>query len=157
MFEQVSKSKNYDLSRSVESEIATSESIWALWTDVNNWPAWDHGLQECTLEGEVKVGQTFKLTPKNGIQFTTEITELKENERFCDLTKTPFGKIVGSHIVEQTKNGIKVTHVIHAEVSGEKVDFFEKNLLPKWENGLLNTVQNIVHMAEQMCKGLELS
>ena len=43
---------------------AAPEHVFALWADVQNWPAWDASLVETTLAGPFAAGTTGTLHPR---------------------------------------------------------------------------------------------
>ena len=45
---------------------ASPERIWAIWTDVDRWSAWDTELSHADLEQPFSLGAVGKLTPKKG-------------------------------------------------------------------------------------------
>lgn len=152
MFKKASSEavKKYALSRSAVSQKITPAQVWAIWTDVNNWPTWDKGLEYCKLEGEFKQGATFSLKPMGApMELKTTLIEVEPNSHFKDTTSLPLGTVEVTHKVEKTDDGVKVTHTIEAEIFEEKVPAFEGTLWAKWQTGLPNSVQNIVTLAEE--------
>lgn len=158
MFKTVNAIKQYCLSRSVISNKITCEEVWNVWKDVNNWPSWDKGLETCKLEGKFAVGESFSLKPINApMSLTTTILEIKENSMFKDSTKMPLGTIEVTHEVIKTNEGVKLTHSIKADVFEDKIQAFENGLWLKWQNGLQNSVNNIVEIIEESKKNTPIS
>lgn len=141
--------KLYQLHHSVSSNKITTEDIWNLWSDVNNWTSWDKGLEECQLTGDFVVGATFSLRPLGGKDLTTTIIEAIPHQKFVDKTEMPFGTIQVTHEILSADEGLTVKHSIDADIHPEKIELFEKTLWGKWQKGLPNSVENIVRMAEE--------
>ncbi len=86
------------------------ETIWKIWTDVNNWPKWHGDLDYCKLEGEFKVGNFFMLKPKGVSPVKILLTEIIEGHYFTDCTKFWGAKMYDTHSMEQTPEGLKLTN-----------------------------------------------
>ena len=128
---------------------ADATKIWSLWSDVNNWPVWDEGLESCSLEGAFKSGDAFLLKPRGVENFIrAEFTDVSFNRGFTDITKLPFGELRAIHSYETDANGNSVTHTIEADVDEAQSDFFAKAIWAGMDVGLPQSVRNIVRLAE---------
>lgn len=96
-------------SHSVVTKEVTKEQIWKLFADVNNWPAWDKGVEFAKLEGKFEKGNHFMFQPKGGPQLKIKIVEAIENQNFTDFIKFPLAKMYGEHLFEETADGLKMT------------------------------------------------
>ena len=38
-----------------------AENVWKVWTDINQWHMWQPDIEYAKLDGDFKVGNTFKL------------------------------------------------------------------------------------------------
>src|SRR5438067_512746 len=116
--------RTFQISHS-EPTKATPEQIWALWSDINNWPQWDLGLEACRLEHNFAAGNTFTLRPRGSDQdITAELKVVEPNRRFSDTTQLPFGTLQAIHEVERQGDTTKVTHTIVAQIAEEHAAFF---------------------------------
>jgi hypothetical protein len=88
---------------------ATSEQMWKLFQDVNNWNKWDSGIDYAKMEGDFRQGNHFLLKPKNGPKVKIELVEAVKNRKFTDLTRFPLAKMYGEHTFEETPEGLKIT------------------------------------------------
>jgi hypothetical protein len=132
-----------------EPTTAQAAQVWALWTDVNNWPDWDVGLEQCAIDGAFEAGNGFTLRPRGAPEaIRAELTEVKPNEGFVDETTLPFGVLRAKHAFIKGSDGNAVTHTIEADVAPEKADFFAKVIWSGMETGLPESVRNIVKAAE---------
>ena len=74
-----------------------AERVWKLWTDVNQWHTWQSDIEYANLEGEFKVGNTFRLKPKGGPRVSIEIVKVEVGRQFTDLTRFPGARMFGCH------------------------------------------------------------
>jgi hypothetical protein len=87
-----------------------SEDIWRIWTDVNSWPTWHSDLDYCKLEADFKVGNHFILKPKGINPVKIVLTEINEGYSFTDCTSFFGAKMVDTHAMEETADGLKLTN-----------------------------------------------
>ncbi len=91
------------------TKLATKEQIWKLFADVNNWNKWDDGIEYAQMEGDFIAGNHFILKPKDGPKVKIKLIETVKNRKFVDLTVFPLAKMTGTHIFEETPDGLKMT------------------------------------------------
>lgn len=147
--EPAKATKAYALEYSTHLPLGSESFVWALWTDVANWPSWDKGLESCKIEGEFLPGKSFLLRPKGApTDLTTILLEVEAEKYFKDRTLMPLGIIEVSHRLNVDNEYLCLTHKIDAQIYVEKVPAFEATLLTKWQAELPNSVHNI---AEIVC------
>ncbi len=89
------------------------ETLWKLWTDVNNWPTWHGDLEYCTLKGPFEVGNYFLLKPKGIKPVKIVLTEIEEGRKFTDCTTFFGAKMYDTHEIEETKGGdLRLTNTL---------------------------------------------
>jgi len=88
------------------------ETIWKLWTDVNNWAQWHGDLDYCKIEGDFVIGNHFLLKPKGVSAVKIELTEIEEGRKFTDCTKFFGAKMYDTHELEETKEGLLLTNTL---------------------------------------------
>ncbi len=88
----------------------SKERIWALWTDVNNWPQWHGDLDYCKLEGTFAVGNHFMLKPKGAPAVKITLTEIIDGHEFTDCTHFFGAKMYDTHKMEETLNGLRLSN-----------------------------------------------
>lgn len=88
------------------------EDVWKVWTDVNNWPTWHGDLEYCKLEGPFKVGNFFMLKPKGVGAVKIMITDIQEGYSFTDCTSFFGAKMIDTHALEETSEGLKLTNTL---------------------------------------------
>lgn len=87
----------------------TREKIWAIWSDINNRPAWDLDTEWAELKGPFKEGAVFRFKPKGGPRLSMTITECTPNVSFTDCYKFPFARLYGSHSMKIVPEGLQIT------------------------------------------------
>lgn len=88
------------------------ETIWQLWSDINNYTQWHDDLEYCTLKGDFIVGNYFMLKPKNSPVVKVVITELIKYKKFADCTTFFGAKMYDIHELEETAEGLRITSTI---------------------------------------------
>ena len=95
---------------------ASPEAVFALWADVEGWPAWDASLVATTLAGPFTAGTTGTLHPQGmpePIAFT--ITAVEEGRGFADETRLGPLVLRFRHRVEPRGDGARIVVAIEAE------------------------------------------
>ncbi len=95
---------------------ASPEAVFALWADVEGWPAWDASLVATTLAGSFTAGATGTLHPQGmpePIAFT--ITAVEEGRGFADETRLGPLVLRFRHRVEPRGDGARIVVAIEAE------------------------------------------
>lgn len=88
------------------------ETIWHIWTDVNNWSKWHGDLDYCKLDGSFTVGNHFMLKPKGIKPVKIILTEIEEGRKFTDCTNFFGAKMYDTHEMEETPNGLRLTNTL---------------------------------------------
>jgi len=96
-------------SYSVTTRDVTKEQMWNLFADVNKWPLWDEGVEFTELKGNFEKGNSFILKPKGGPKTKVTLLESVVNKSYIDVTAFPLAKMYGSHVFEETPDGLKIT------------------------------------------------
>ncbi|MFD9480599.1 MULTISPECIES: SRPBCC family protein [Streptomyces] len=71
---------------------ATPEAIWRLWADVENWGAWNPGIEKIEIGGPFAAGTEITMTPPGDDPILLRIAEAVEGERFVDEAR--FGDLL---------------------------------------------------------------
>lgn len=90
----------------------SKEKIWAAWSEVNNWPQWDKGLDYCDMRDSFTEGTKFILKPKGGPKVKIFISKIIPTQEFSDYCKFPGAKMFDEHFLEDTPEGLKITNKI---------------------------------------------
>jgi len=135
-------------SHSVVTKEITREQIWKLFADVNNWPAWDKGVEFARLDGKFEKGNHFKFQPKGGPKLNIGIVEAEENKGFTDFTKFPLAKMYGEHIFEETPEGLKLTTTM--KVQGVLGFLWRKLVAQKIVDALPAEMEHQIKVAKEL-------
>ena len=90
---------------------ASRESVWKIWSDVSNWPQWDHSIQKCEFRGEFKEGAEAVLHPKSGPKTNVKIVDFVYKEKFTTISNLPlWSSITFKHKLKSDGDSLKITH-----------------------------------------------
>lgn len=92
------------------------EAVWNCWTQINRWPEWHDDLESCVLHGPFAVGSYFMLKPKSMRAVKIELIDVKPGISFTDRTRFFGAKMLDTHLMEETPEGLKLTN--HLIVTG---------------------------------------
>ncbi|MBI3519387.1 MAG: SRPBCC family protein [Bacteroidetes bacterium] len=100
---------------SIITKDATAQQLWKLFSNVNQWHTWDTGIEYAKMEGAFVKGNRFILKPKGGPKVSIELVETTPDKSFTDFTRFPLAKMYGTHLFEETAEGLKVTTTMKVE------------------------------------------
>jgi hypothetical protein len=87
--------------------------IWKIWSDIPNRPAWDDDTEWAKADGPFENGTTITMKPKGWPKSVSmKIIECIPNQSFTDYTKFLLAGLYGTHHMEKTDNGLKLTTTI---------------------------------------------
>jgi hypothetical protein len=90
---------------------ASREAIWKIWTDVENWKAWDKDIEYSCLSGDFKVGTIGTLKSAGSPKTKFTITECVYLKKFANESKLPLCKIKFIHLIEESGKDIEIIHI----------------------------------------------
>ena len=92
-----------------------AEEIFRIWSDVDNWHRFNHGIVLAKLENEFKVGNKIILKLPNDKIVKLTISEVTQNKSFTDVTNFPFAKMYGIHEIIKRDNKIEIIASVKIE------------------------------------------
>ena len=125
---------------------ASSEQIWAIWTDVEHWSVWDTELVDSHLKSAFVLGAVGKLTPKAGRVSPFIISQIDSGNSYTLTLKLPLCKLnIYRHLYRQSDS----TYFTH-EVSFKGILAFLFGLLlgRRFRIILPSVMENIKRIAE---------
>ena len=125
---------------------AQPERIWEIWTDVANWPKWDHGLKWSSIQGPFALGTKIKLKPQNGPKVTGCLVECSPLKSFSDVTHMPFTKIFFHHRLIQEESHWVINHGI--EIRGLLTPLLRRTLGAQIAKEMPEALRSLVKLAE---------
>ncbi|QDG87512.1 SRPBCC family protein [Pseudarthrobacter sp. NIBRBAC000502770] len=110
----------WEYEHSIETN-ATPEAIWRLWSDVENWGAWNGEIEKTEINGPFAEGTQILMTPPGDDPIPLVIAEAVENERFVDEAR--FGGLLlrTTHRIDAA-GGDRIRVVYRMEISGDGAD-----------------------------------
>jgi uncharacterized protein YndB with AHSA1/START domain len=96
---------------------APRSTVWALWTDVNNWSSWNPGVAHAHLTGPFVSGAEFSMTPSGQDAMTTRLVHVEDGAVFTDETVLGDICVTVEHRIEPQDGG-KLRVVYSAHVTG---------------------------------------
>jgi hypothetical protein len=110
----------FSYSHVIEADVSAA-SIWALYDDVNTWPAWDAQAEWVTREGPFATGSRGEVKFKGMDPLAYTLTRVEPEREFVD--ETPVGDLTVrvSHLLEPLTGGrLRLTYA--AEVDGPEAE-----------------------------------
>lgn len=99
------------------------EALWAVVTDVANWPKWNPHEEEARLDGSFVTGAKGWSKPKGGPAANWTITKVIDKQCWASESPLPGGKIAGENTYQSLgKDRLRCTRTI--SVSGPLVPIF---------------------------------
>ncbi len=136
---------------SVEASCTTSapkENVWKLWSDVETWPMWDHGLEWCRLDGPFSAGTKGALKPKGSPTVSFELTHVEPGHSYSDLSSLPLTKLKFTHTLEKLSRGqYQIRH--RASCKGLLAPILFLTLRRDLKKGMPQSVRKLAEIAEK--------
>lgn len=85
------------------------QSIWHVWTDINNWHIWNPGIEYCKLTEPFSIGSYFILKPIGAPAVKLQLVEVEHHRKFTDCTLLFGAKMYGSHELKEESGEIRLT------------------------------------------------
>lgn len=115
---------------------AFAHDVWAVWVDVNGWPAWDEGTEKTQLHGNFRAGNTFTLKPQGADPVEATLVSVTQGEEFTDEVAAPFGTIRTQHRMSALGEQVVITHEVTAEITEADADLFAVRIWPGIQRGI---------------------
>lgn len=132
---------------------ATSEKIWEILTDFNEYPKWNPFIK--SIKGQLTIGKKIIVQIKppdaKGMIFKPKIVTLKKNKELSWLGHLLFpGLFDGNHKFELIENKNGTTTFIQSEIfKGVLVPLFKKQLNINTKNGFIEMNEKLKELAEK--------
>jgi hypothetical protein len=107
----------WSFSHTVPVPGVTRQQVWAVWSDLPNWPTWDTAAAWVKPDGPgdpMTVGATYLLQPRQGPKARGTMTRVDPGRGFTDRTPLFLCKLGFDHAVEDLPDGrgVRVTHTV---------------------------------------------
>ncbi len=131
---------------SMESS-AAPDQIWALWTDVSTWKAWDSGLKDAYMDTPFTLAHKGTIISLEGRKSKFKVIEYQEGISYTIKTSLPLGSLRIKRYLS-TSNGITTfTHEVW--FTGLTKGIFAKAFGAKFREMLPEVLENVKQLAEQ--------
>ncbi len=126
---------------------ATPEALWRIWSDVGNWPRWDHGIEWARLEGPFEEGTAGRLKPKGGPEVPFVLLWADPERGFSDESRLPLGRLRFEHRWRPFENGR--IEIVHRVCFHGPMGFLYAFLMgPSFRRDLPKAMKTLARMAE---------
>lgn len=89
------------------------EAAYALCSDVNAWPRWDHALLAIELDGDFVTGSSGHMTLAGQPSLPFTLTDVVQGHGFTDVTEVPgVATLTFDHQLVALPDGTQITHTI---------------------------------------------
>ena len=126
---------------------ASPESIWALWSDINTWKTWDHGIENGEIKGPFIEGANGWLKPKGGPKVKFKILRAEKNKIFHNRSSLPLTSLDFIHTLERDGDYTIVTQRV--EMTGLLTFIFAKVIGSGIKKDMPSAMAKLVEMAEK--------
>lgn len=128
---------------------APAERIWAVWTDVANWPHWDTELVSASLTGPFEQGAKGTLKPRGAPVSGFVLSEVTPGRSYTFTTTLPLGKLYVRRYLTDSPT-LAFTHEVR--FTGPLAPVFEVVLGARYRKALPEVMQRL-----RACRGDGLS
>jgi hypothetical protein len=124
---------------------ASSETIWKLLTDINNWTNWNPNVSESKLEGAIESGVSFRWK-SGGTAILSTLQDIEPEQKISWK-----GKVIGTqaiHIwtIEPRENGVLVR--TEESFEGWLVRLLRGSMQKMLDTSLVAWLDHLKHKAE---------
>lgn len=99
---------------------APPAAVWALWSDVGSWHAWDPAVEAVALEGSFGEGAGGVVTLAGGIEVPFVLEVVEPGRRYLDRLTMGDLAIEIDHVVEADGDGAALT--VSTRITGPGAD-----------------------------------
>ncbi len=142
----------WEYKHSMEEEV-DAKSIWALYSDVSSWPAWDKGIGKIELDGDFRKGAKGTITLSGQGPLHYVLLDVTPNSGFSDETDIlDLGlKVRFVHSIEDLHNGkTRITHKVY--ITGKNVETMGPKIGPLITDGIPEAMESLVKIAKKGSK-----
>jgi uncharacterized protein YndB with AHSA1/START domain len=135
----------WEFEHSVEAD-ASPDRIWALWTDIAEWPSWNPGVGYAELDGPVAEGATGTVHAVDGPASTLKVLEIEPQRRFVTEASERFVRLRFEHeLAEAGGGGLRITHRV--QMTGAGTPVMKRTVGPRLERSIPAALDALVARA----------
>lgn len=127
------------------------EAVWNIWSDVPNWPSWDHNFKATKLNGSFAIDGIIEIFHKHYPNPTLlRICNIEKNKRFDTESNLNFGDVTVERELIFREGGVKLTHSFYLLPRDDQMKkMFETNIAHTVRIDFENAVKNIAELVEK--------
>ena len=140
----------WSFSHTVTAAGVSRQQVWAVWSDLPNWPTWDTAAEWVKPDqpGDVMVvGRTYLLKPRRGPKGRGTMTHVDPGRGYADVTPLFLCQLGFDHHVEELPDGRGVSITHRVTLSGPMTFLFRKVLGERIAAGTPAVMDNLVTRA----------
>lgn len=127
--------------------LASPASVFSLYADVPNWPAWDPDTRAASIDGPFCTGAAGRLVPAKGFPVPMRFVSVVENRSFTVESPAPLCLLRFEHILQPAPDGVLAIHRV--SFSGPLAWFFGRLVGSRVRRGLPVTMAMLKRRAEE--------
>jgi hypothetical protein len=127
---------------------AAPEAIWSLWTNINTWTTWDHGIENAEIEGAFVQGASGWLKPRGGPKVKFKILQTEKNKVFHNRSSLPLTSLDFIHTLDREGEYTVITHRV--EMTGLLAFVFARVIGSGIKKDMPVAMAKLVEIAEKM-------
>ncbi|HSM81639.1 MAG TPA: SRPBCC family protein [Nodosilinea sp.] len=124
---------------------APSDTVWALLTDIDQWPTWNPNISAATLEGELKPGTCFRWR-SGGTAIVSTLQTVEPRRRLVWTGKVMGIRAIHTWSLEPQAHGVVVSTAESFE--GWMAQLMKPMLQPMLDTTLKTWLEHLKHQAE---------
>lgn len=136
------------LAQTTRQTKAKPEAIFALWADIDNWAAYDTGIEWSKLKDSFSAGGHYTLKPKGGPKVRATILVVELNKRFIDVSHLLGAELKFDHTITTQRSGT-TTVGITMTISGPLGWIWKRILGKNQQSDLEQSTANLIAKAEK--------
>jgi hypothetical protein len=120
---------------------SSAEKIWSLWSDVENWNAWDDSVEYSSINGKFENGTQGIVKNLNGPKSVFTLLNCVQNKSFTTRANLPLCTMDFVHELVEENGTLKVRHGI--KIWGTLAFIFKNVVGKKAAKDLPNSVEKL--------------
>ena len=127
---------------------ASPAAIFAIYADVERWPAWDPDTRAARIDGPFVTGATGRLTPAKGFPVPMRFTSVERDRGFTVVAPVMLSTMVFEHAIRPEGAGVRVVHGV--AFHGPFAWFLRRLVGSRVRTGLPATMRRLKEHAERL-------
>ena len=125
---------------------AAPETIWKLWSDVDEWPRWNADLERAELAGPFAEGSAITMFPRADEPIELTIAEAEAPRAFVDQADLGAVLVRTAHRIEQLGDRSRI--VYRMEITGPEADTLGAQIGPEITADFPEVLASLAAIAE---------